>query len=130
MSLATKLIIAGVVVVGVWWYVAQKSTFVASVTYTCAEGKSIKASFYEGGPASPPAPGNPPTPTGSVRLVLSDGRTLTLKQTLSASGIRYSDGNPSIAGNESFVFWSKGNTALVIEHNQDKTYVDCVDAAQ
>ncbi|AIJ10144.1 MULTISPECIES: MliC family protein [Edwardsiella] len=39
-----------------------------------------------------------------VRLVL-DGNALTLPQTLSASGVRYSDGR--------YTFWSKGEGAFV-----------------
>ncbi|KMQ78598.1 hypothetical protein ACS33_07775 [Edwardsiella ictaluri] len=39
-----------------------------------------------------------------VRLVL-DGNALTLSQTLSASGVRYSDGR--------YTFWSKGEGAFV-----------------
>jgi len=50
-----------------------------------------------------------PVPTGSVSLVLSDKREMILKQTISASGIRYA--NPD----ESFIFWSKGNGAFISE---------------
>ncbi|WP_370548574.1 MliC family protein [Edwardsiella tarda] len=39
-----------------------------------------------------------------VRMVL-DGRALTLRQTVSASGVRYSDGQ--------YTFWSKGDGAFV-----------------
>lgn len=68
----------------------------------------------------------PPVPDGRVHLLLSDGREMTLAQTISASGIRYSDGDPSVAGSESFVFWSQGNGALVLEHNVEKSYIGCI----
>ena len=68
----------------------------------------------------------PPVPHGRVHLLLSDGREMTLAQTISASGIRYSDGNPSVARSESCVFWSKGNSALVLEHNVEKSYIGCI----
>lgn len=68
----------------------------------------------------------PPVPHGRVHILLSDGREMTLAQTISASGIRYSDGDPSVAGSESFVFWSKGNSALVLEDNVEKSYIGCI----
>ncbi|EJL82409.1 hypothetical protein AC790_10990 [Pantoea sp. RIT-PI-b] len=45
-----------------------------------------------------------------------DGKPLTLTQTVSASGARYSDGN--------YVFWSKGNGAFV-ERNNKIVINDC-----
>lgn len=48
-----------------------------------------------------------------VSMIL-DGKQLTLKQQIAASGARYSDGQ--------YVFWSKGNTAFV-ERN-DKVIID------
>lgn len=48
---------------------------------------------------------------------IMDGEPLTLKQTISASGARYSDGN--------YVFWSKGNGAF-IERNNKIVVNDCL----
>jgi len=48
-----------------------------------------------------------------VSMIL-DGKQLTLKQQIAASGARYGDGN--------YIFWSKGNTAFV-ERN-DKVIID------
>ena len=63
----------------------------------------------------------PPIPGGRVILTLADGKKLTLPQTLSGSGIRYANEG------ETFVFWSKGDTAFVEEGaNQTMTYKDCV----
>jgi len=47
---------------------------------------------------------------------IMDGQPLTLKQTVSASGARYSDGT--------YVFWSKGNGAF-IERNDKIVVNDC-----
>lgn len=78
---------------------------VARVDYACAGGKTIEATYY----------------ADKVAIVLSDGRSLTLPQTLSGSGIRYANAD------ESVVFWSKGNDAFVTEGDPDKpTYADCV----
>ncbi len=118
------LILAGSITA---WYIGRFSspfkpsgTLVATVHYACAGGKTIYASYYEASSTPPKNPGEPPTPGGSVALVLSDERTVTLPQTISASGIRYA--NPS----ESFIFWSKGEGAFVDENNQE-TYSDCVE---
>jgi len=63
-----------------------------------------------------------PTPTGSVEIVLSDGRQLTLAQTISASGIRYA------TSNEAIIFWSKGNGSFIME-NDVQTYSGCIAVA-
>ena len=80
----------------------------------------INAAFYSG--TSTPSvvePGQPPVPTGRVTLTLSDGRTMTLPQTLSADGGRYTNAD------ESIVFWNKGDTAFITENGAD-TYTNCV----
>lgn len=73
--------------------------------FRCAGGKSIAATFRNG-------------KQSSVRLAMSDGRTLDLPQAPSASGARYAN-----AG-ESIVFWNKGDTAFV-EENGKTTYEGC-----
>lgn len=128
---------------------------IADVTYACDGGKTIHALYYQrtspsqsatagGGvgrdsvsappaeeaarnpgfrgseaTATPAAPGMPPTPGGSVAITLSDGRAMTLPQTISADGARYANAD------ESFIFWSKGNGAFVMEGNAT-TYANCV----
>jgi len=77
-----------------------------TAVFECPNDKSIAAVFY---------PSN-----HSVNIVLSDGRKLSLPQTISASGARYANSD------ESFVFWNKGNTAFIEEGNTT-TYQDCVD---
>ncbi len=80
-------------------------TPVARATFACKDGKSIDATFY----------------ADKVELKLSDGRSLSLPQAMSASGARYADKD------ERFVFWNKGNTAFITESNRgNETYSDCV----
>lgn len=90
------------------------------VAYACNQNKSIQATMYEGELIPPKKEGDMPTLTGKATIVLSDGRALNLKQTISADGVRYANDD------ESFVFWSKGNGALVLENNQEKSYVGCI----
>ncbi len=87
--------------------------------YLCKDNKTIKAFFYEGLPQSV-KPGDPPILLGKAEIILSDGRKFSLSQTISADGVRYANSD------ESFVFWSKGNGAIVLENNNEKDYVGCV----
>lgn len=91
---------------------------IATASYSCDGGKTIIASYYGGSSTPAVAPGEPPQPGGSVDVVLSDGRAMTLPQTISADGGRYANAD------ESFVFWSKGNGAFVME-NSTTTYTNC-----
>jgi membrane-bound inhibitor of C-type lysozyme len=124
-----------IVVVGglwLWWSARAKpgaatSGPVATVTFACDAGKSLTASFFNGAAAASTNPSQPPMPTGHVELSLSDGRTMSLPQTISADGARYSNGNPQVTGSETFVFWEKGNGAFIEEGaNQTQTYTGCV----
>ena len=84
---------------------AAAETPVARATFNCKDGKSIDATFY----------------ADKVELKLSDGRSLSLPQAMSASGARYANMD------ESFVFWNKGDTAFVTEGAGGKeTYSGCV----
>ena len=76
--------------------------------FACADGKAIDATFING-------------PRSSVRLVLSDGRRLSLPQALSASGARYA------TKDETIVFWNKGDTAFIEEAGKT-TYGGCIGA--
>jgi hypothetical protein len=97
----------------------QPKHFVASALYICTDGKTIKADFYDSPSSVTPEPGQPPVPTGSVDLVLSDGRQLALSQTISGSGVRYANSD------ESLIFWNEGNGAFILENNQ-QTYSGCI----
>ncbi len=112
--------------VGVWYALygggsePQPDT---TVGYVCNDGKAIVAAYFNADSATPPvASGTPPTPGGSVRIALSDGRSMELAQTISASGIRYA------SEGEEAVFWSKGNGAFLLENNT-QTYAGCIRAA-
>jgi membrane-bound inhibitor of C-type lysozyme len=98
---------------------AQAPTPVATVQYSCAQGKSLVAEYFDG--PSRTAPDGRPVPGGRVALTLADGKKFTLPQSLSGSGIRYANEG------ETFVFWSKGDTAFVEEGpSRTVTYADCV----
>lgn len=86
---------------------ALAETPVAAATFKCADAKSIEATFY----------------ADKVDLKLSDGRSMTVPQAMSASGARYANTD------ETFVFWNKGDTAFVTEgKDETQTYGDCVAA--
>jgi membrane-bound inhibitor of C-type lysozyme len=80
---------------------------IISTQYSCEADKSITAVFDNSSSVK------------TVDLTLSDGKTLTLIETPSASGARYANED------ESIVFWSKGDTAF-IEENGEQTYTNCV----
>lgn len=78
---------------------------VSKVVFACKDDKTIDATFY----------------ADRVDLTLSDGRSLSLPQTMSGSGIRYANAD------ETIVFWSKGDTAFVTEGaDETETFSDCV----
>ncbi|MDD2677892.1 MAG: hypothetical protein PHN95_00530, partial [Candidatus Pacebacteria bacterium] len=54
-------------------------SLVAQVAYICNGDKTIDAAFYKG-ESKPVEPGEPPIPSGSVKIVLSDGRSFSLPQ--------------------------------------------------
>jgi membrane-bound inhibitor of C-type lysozyme len=92
---------------------------VKTVSYQCQQDKTIVADYLDG--PTQTAPDGRPIPGGRVVVALSDGRKFSLPQTLSGSGIRYADSS------ETFVFWSKGDTAFVEEGpNKAVTYKECV----
>lgn len=75
---------------------------ITTALFTCDQNKRMVATFKERG----------------VLLNLSDGRSLALPQTISASGARYA------TKDENFVFWNKGDTAFIQENNKT-TYSNC-----
>ena len=104
-SRLAKLTVAGAVVLFACQALAE--TPIATADFKCADGKSIAATFY----------------AASVALKLSDGRSMTVPQAMSASGARYAKKD------ETFVFWNKGDTAFVTEGKDGKeTYSGCVAA--
>jgi membrane-bound inhibitor of C-type lysozyme len=127
------IVIILVIIIGAavwyWRYSPELSGFLGStqptvlntVDYSCASGKSITAQYMDTSAPTTTAAGQPPVPTGSVKITLSDGRTMTLNQAVSADGARY--------GDDAFTFWSKGNGAFVTE-NGAQTFNDCVALAK
>jgi len=95
-------------------------TLVGSAEYICKDAQTILASFYDQATTAVAVAGQPPITTGSVKLIFTNGQPLTLSQTISADGGKYTNTD------ESFVFWSKGNGALVLENNVEKNYTKCV----
>lgn len=119
-----KQIIVGVVlvVIGVLGYVVYshvhvsvglKQKAVATVTFNCPNDEKINATFFDGS-TTPGTASQPPVPGGHVDLFVSDGRKLSLPQTLSADGACYANAD------ESFVFWNKGNMVMVDEKGRQQ----------
>lgn len=103
--------IAVVVLLLIGWYAvsripsANPAFTPTTVTYACEPG-SIVATYRD----------------AEVAITLSDGRSFTLPQAVSASGIRYEQG----AGTEQeYLFASKGDNAFFME-NGKSTYDNCV----
>ena len=101
---------------------STEGKLIASVSYACDAAKTIEAAFYDG-TSTPGTAAVPPIPGGHVVVTLSDGRTTTLPQTISADGARYANAD------ESFIFWEKGDGAFVMENNQ-QTYTNCLDTSK
>lgn len=103
-----RLSVVGAAALGIAMVAAAASAAeapIASVTFKCEGDKAIDATFYP----------------DSVDLTLTDGRSMELPQVISGSGTRYANAD------ESFVFWSKGDTAFVTEGSDDNmTFKDCV----
>lgn len=98
------------------------ATLQKSVTYRCDGAKTIAADYYVGPAVPAPMPNEPPVPTGSVKVAIGEEPTTTLMQTISADGVRYANAD------ESLVFWSKGNEALVMRNNvMDPAYANCTE---
>ena len=109
---ATVVVVAGILIAS-WYGITHRGGSdtvtedgnVITALFTCEGGRSVEATFDN--------------EKDTVRLILSDGRDLTVPRALSASGARYANAN------ESFVFWNKGNTAF-IEELGTRTYSGCV----
>ena len=94
------------------------SQLIAKAIFNCDNGKTINTAFYSGKTIPSADPNLPPTPGGSVNLILSDGRSMTLPHVISADGGRYANTD------ESFIFWNRGDTAFITENNVE-TYTNC-----
>ncbi len=84
---------------------AFAADLIVDASFSCNLGKTIDAAFYP----------------DKVDLKLSDGRQMTLPQTMSGSGARYANSD------ESIVFWNKGNTAFITEGaDETQTFNGCI----
>lgn len=94
-----------------------------SSTYTCKDKKIINVMFHTATFNDPQTSKNsePTLTTESADLTLSDGRNLHLSQTVSASGAKYTNND------ESFIFWTKGTSAIILENNKEGAYLDCIE---
>jgi membrane-bound inhibitor of C-type lysozyme len=93
---------------------------IAEAHYLCDAGRTIDAVYYEGPKQPAAAEGEMPHPSGKVSVSLDGGDALVLMQTISGSGIRYA------TADESLVFWSKGEEALIMRENvMDPAYTNC-----
>ena len=79
------------------------STMTSTVSYSCDAGKTIAAVYT----------------TNAASLTLSDGRTLSLTQAVSGSGVRYTDAADTIE------FRNEGSNAFLTE-NGATTFDNCV----
>ncbi len=123
------ILIAVIIFIGGWYAMNRLSVAPSmniqshTVIYSCDGQKTIEAIFSTNEATPSQKEDDRPVPNGSVKLVLSDGRTMILAQTVSGSGAQY------VSPDESFVFWSKGNGALVLENSEEKGYSGCIAVA-
>ena len=94
-----------------------------TANYLCENNKKIHADFFAG-EQKEIQPNEQPTPTGTIKLTFENGTITNLNQTISADGGRYSNKD------ESFVFWDKGNGAMILENNEEKNYKGCITIAK
>jgi membrane-bound inhibitor of C-type lysozyme len=102
----------------------ETKPLVGTIRYGCYQQKSITADYREEPVLGQGELGKPFLPKGSVHLVLSDGREITLSETISDNGARYA--NPK----QTFVYWGKGNKSFVLEENTTMTFTNCVRIAE
>jgi membrane-bound inhibitor of C-type lysozyme len=122
-TIALILLVIVIALVLTHGHAPEVPTATSTIAYSCNGGKGVIAQYYAGDTVATSTPGAAPTSTGKVIVSLSDGRTLTLAHTISADGVRYANAD------DSFVFWGKGNGALVLENNQQKSYIGCIAVA-
>lgn len=76
----------------------------ASLFYACNDNKTVEAEIFD----------------THAKVGLSDGRNLDLAKKTTTDGDRYANAD------ESIVFWRKTNGALILENNQEKSFIGCV----
>lgn len=102
-------------------YISQTTeTATGNAMYICDGGKSINAVFYDKKSSIYINSVGAPMPEGKAQIALNDGRSFSLPQTVSPEGVRYA------LGDESFVFWTNGNKAVISEKDMPNNYVGCI----
>lgn len=92
---------------------------IASVKYICDEGKTLTAIFFESKSVLATSTNIQDISHGFLVVKLDDGRSFELNQTISADVGRYANKD------ESFVFWNKGSSALILEFDTERFYRGC-----
>lgn len=119
-TLASFAVVTALVVAAAFLIAPEEHSLVATATYSCDKGRTITAAFYDGPTPKEPAAGEPPVPTGLVKISFDGGPSITLPQAISADGSRYAKAD------ESLVFWNKGNTVLIMRGgSMDLDYTNC-----
>jgi hypothetical protein len=80
---------------------SQMSSPIAEASYSCDQGHTIRAAYFDGPPAAAPAEGQPPKPTGSVEI--------SFLRTAAATATAIRRFNP---GNRAQRLWSFGIKAI------------------
>lgn len=105
------------------WTSLSTDVVSANTMFICDGGKIVSASFYDKKSSIYLNSEGVPVPQGKAEIMLSDGRYMSLHQTLSGSGARYANID------ESFIFLTNGNKASVLENNLEKIYTRCIRVA-
>jgi membrane-bound inhibitor of C-type lysozyme len=97
------IIVVIIVILGIWWGISisknatpSASNTKTTVTYVCPSGSNVEATFNNA--------------DHTVTLTDANGQQNLLPQTRSADGGRYANSD------ESYIFWDKGNEALVTQN--------------
>lgn len=126
--LAVSVLLALLILI-VWFFLfknqpasqeTESPVITGQASYQCADGHTLQATFMTQGPVPEVVPGQPPTSNSLVSLSLDGAPSLSLPQAISADGSRYANAD------ESLVFWSRGNGAMVLENGQQTTYQNCI----
>ena len=89
-------------------------------TYQCMGGHTVETVFMTQGPVPESVPGLPPASNALVSISLDGAQDISLPQAVSADGSRYANAD------ESLVFWSKGNGAMVLQNGKEDIFQNCI----
>ncbi len=98
----------------------QNPVVTGQVNYQCLDNHTVEAVFMTQGPMPEVVPGQPPTSNALVSISLDGAPNIVLPQAISADGSRYANDD------ESLVFWSKGNGAMVLQNGKEDIFQNCI----